>query len=48
MRSKLWDASAQIKSHSFPTMGQMLKDQLGLQDEPESRDAMVKRYKKDL
>ena len=32
----------------FPTMGQMFKDQLGSQDEPESRDAMIKRYKSDL
>ncbi len=48
MRSKLWDASAQIDRDSFPTMGQMLKDQLGSQDAPESREAMVKRYKKDL
>jgi len=48
MRSKLWDALAQIDRDSFPTMGQMLKEQLGSQDAPESRDAMVKRYKKDL
>ena len=48
MRSKLWEASAQIDRDSFPTMGQMLKDQLRSQDAPESRHAMVKRYKKDL
>ncbi|WP_298500096.1 pyridoxamine 5'-phosphate oxidase family protein [uncultured Algibacter sp.] len=48
MRSKLWDASAQIDSHSFPTMGQMLKDQLGTKEAPETREAMIKRYKKDL
>ena len=48
MRSKLWDTSAQIDKDSFPTMGQMLKDQLGSQDEPEARDVMIKRYKKDL
>ncbi len=48
MRSKLWDVSAQTDRDSFPTMGQMLKDQLGSQDLPESREAMVKRYKKDL
>ncbi|MGB5418860.1 pyridoxamine 5'-phosphate oxidase family protein [Algibacter sp.] len=48
MRSKLWDASAQIESQSFPTMGKMLKDQLGSKEDPESRDDMIKRYKKDL
>ena len=48
MRSKLWDISAQINRDTFPTMGQMLKDQLGSQDAPESRESMVKRYKKDL
>lgn len=48
MRSKLWDASAQIDRHSFPTMGQMLKDQLGSKEAPESREAMIERYKKDL
>lgn len=48
MRSKLWDASSQMDRDSFPTMGQMLKDQLRSEDEPETREAMVKRYKKDL
>ena len=48
MRSKLWDVSAQINRNEFPTMGQMLKDQLGSDGTPESRDAMVARYKKDL
>ena len=48
MRSKLWDASAQVDRDSFPTMGQMLKDQLGSQDDPETREAMIRRYKMDL
>lgn len=48
MRSKLWHASTQIDRDLFPTMGQMLKDQLGSKDSPETREAMVKRYKKDL
>lgn len=48
MRSKLWDIEAQIKRSDFPTMGQMLKDQLNSQEDPESLADMVKRYQKDL
>ena len=48
MRSKLWDERAKIDRNSFPTMGQMLKDQMGSNDDPESREDMVKRYEKDL
>lgn len=48
MRSKLWDSTAQIDKDSFPSMGQILKDQLGLKAIPEPRDAMVKRYREDL
>lgn len=48
MRSKLWDSSSQIKRDDFPTMGEMLKDQLGVKGTPETSEAMVKRYLKDL
>ncbi|AUP81496.1 MSMEG_1061 family FMN-dependent PPOX-type flavoprotein [Flavivirga eckloniae] len=48
MRSKLWDDNAKIDRDSFPTMGQMLKDQLGSLEAPESREDMIKRYEKDL
>lgn len=48
MRSKLWDESSKINRGTFPTMGQMLKDQLGSKEAPETREAMVKRYQKDL
>lgn len=48
MRSRLWDPEAQIERSSFPTMGQMLKDQLGTAETPESQEAMVERYQKDL
>ncbi|NMH85906.1 pyridoxamine 5'-phosphate oxidase family protein [Flavivirga algicola] len=48
MRSRLWDEKAKIDRGSFPTMGQMLKDQLGGSETPESSEAMIKRYKKDL
>jgi len=48
MRSKLWDESAKINRNELPTMGQMLKDQLGSKEAPETREAMIKRYQKDL
>lgn len=48
MRSKLWRNEAQISQEDFPTMGQMLKDQMGLNIKPESREDMIKRYQKDI
>lgn len=48
MRSKLWDASAQVHPDTFPTMGQMLKDQIGSSEAPESREDMIERYKRNL
>ena len=48
MRSKLWSRESQIERSSFPTIGQMLKDQIGNGDEPESHADMVKRYQSDL
>ena len=48
MRSKLWSADAQIERSEFPTMGTMLKDQIGASGVPESQEEMVKRYQPDL
>ena len=48
MRSKLWDQSSKIERVLLPTMGQMLKDQLGSSEKPESHEEMVKRYQGDL
>lgn len=48
MRSQLWDPTVQIERSSFPTLGQILKDQLGATEEPESQEAMEARYKKVL
>ena len=48
MRSKLWSQDIQIERSEFPTMGQMLKDQLGTDGAPESYQDMVKRYMPDL
>ncbi len=48
MRSNLWQPENWKDTYSFPTMGQMLKDQLGGNEPPESRKDMENRYKKDL
>jgi PPOX class probable FMN-dependent enzyme len=48
MRSKLWDASAQQARTVLPSMNRMLKDQIGLEGEPESDAAMRERYRQDL
>jgi PPOX class probable FMN-dependent enzyme len=48
MRSKVWDPAAKRERGVLPSMGQMLKDQLGLEGEPESDAAMRARYVKDL
>ena len=48
MRSKLWKEEMQTDPSTFPTMGKMLKDQIGGEGEPESREDMIKRYMKDI
>lgn len=48
MRSKLWDASAQINRKELPTLGKMLNDQLHIDEPTESQEEMVARYQKDL
>jgi PPOX class probable FMN-dependent enzyme len=48
MRSKLWDPVARQERSVLPSMGQMLKDQIGSPGEPESDAAMRERYRKDL
>lgn len=48
MRSKLWNVETQIKRSDFPSIGQMLKDQIGSSETPESTEDMIKRYQKDL
>jgi PPOX class probable FMN-dependent enzyme len=48
MRSKLWNVDSMTSPEDFPTMGLMLKDQLGTEGDPETREAMLERYKKDL
>jgi len=48
MRSRLWDAGAKQERGVLPSMGQMLKDQIGSPGEPESDAAMRARYQEDL
>lgn len=48
MRSKLWSVDAQIERASFPSMGQMLKDQLNDPEPAESQVDMEARYLKIL
>jgi len=45
MRSRLWDPDARIDRASLPTVGQMLKDHIGHDDPPETREEMLERYK---
>ncbi|HDZ74624.1 MAG TPA: pyridoxamine 5'-phosphate oxidase family protein [Aurantimonas coralicida] len=46
MRSGLWDADKQIDRATMPTLGAMLKDQIGLSGEIQDIDReMVERYK---
>ena len=48
MRSKLWSVDTQINRKDFPTIGQMINDQLGVVEKPESQQSMVQRYQADL
>jgi len=48
MRSQLWESSAQVDRAVLPTMGVMLKDQIGSSSPPETQETMEARYRKDL
>lgn len=48
MRSELWEERSKIDRKSLPTLGQMLKDQIGSNEPAESQEAMIARYKNDL
>lgn len=48
MRSKLWSSESHIERSALPTMGEMIKGQLALIEEPESQEDMVRRYERDL
>lgn len=48
MRSGLWDDAARIDRAELPTMGQMIKDQIGASGTAESQADMEKRYTAEL
>ena len=48
MRSRLWDADAQIERGELPSIAQMIQDQAGLSGPTESQSDMVARYRKIL
>ena len=48
LRSKLWDASAQVPRSALPTLGQMIGAPTGLAIEHETQEAMERRYAPDL
>ena len=48
MRSKLWLEDYKIERSTFPTMGQMLNDQLDSKEPAETHEEMIRRYKEDL
>lgn len=48
MRSRLWDDSRRVARSSLPTMGEMLKAQIGHDEPAESQAAMLARYADDL
>jgi len=45
MRSQLWDPARHVPRSALPTTGEMIRDQTGAADAPESQEAMVERYK---
>lgn len=48
MRSRLWTEKVVEDRSDFPTMGRMLRDQIGGPDQIESQEEMIKRYQKDI
>ena len=48
MRSDLWNAERHVDRAALPTMGQMLKDQIGGEAPAETHAQMVRRYAEDL
>jgi len=48
MRSRLWDASTQVERSSLPSMGEMLKEQIGSEKPAETQAEMLQRYQETL
>ena len=48
MRSRLWDPDAQVERAGLPTMGEMLRDQIGTDIPLETQQEMLARYRTEL
>jgi hypothetical protein len=48
MRSALWDASRHAQRSVMPSMGEMMKDQIGGDIPAETQEQMLLRYAQDL
>jgi PPOX class probable FMN-dependent enzyme len=48
MRARLWDESSKVDRKSFPTLGEILKDELGTSGAAESQEQMLRRYEEAL
>jgi PPOX class probable FMN-dependent enzyme len=48
MRSRLWSPENRIERSSFPSMGQMIKDQSGSPEPAETQEQMLARYVSEL
>jgi uncharacterized protein len=48
MRSRLWEPAAQVKRSVLPSLGEMIRDQSGMEGPVESQDDMIARYKANL
>ena len=48
MRSRLWEDDAKHAERPIPTIGEMIHDQIGSTEAPESDDEMIRRYRKVL
>jgi PPOX class probable FMN-dependent enzyme len=48
MRAQLWSEETKIDRRTFPSLGQILKDQLQDDAAPEAQEEMVRRYREEL
>jgi len=48
MRSRLWDPETRIARSALPTMGEMMRDQVGAAAPLETQEQMVARYREEL
>ena len=48
LRSRLWEADARVDPSVLPTIGQMIREQTGVEGPVETREEMARRYACDL